>query len=195
MNARAAVKPAPPSLPGKTLLRLWLDPSERPALDLDDQNVNTSPLSELNRKRLLALLNLMRPWIEGNRRRPLLRPNRCHLPRWRGPRLMPCLRRLHQRPRPFQDRRSLAVPLAKAPEKPAALLSIVGQIDEILQARLANSPLAGRGIRLQESPDGSVFVWVGVQKFDGVGDVTDPEVQAIIRAATTEWEKKYTPGI
>jgi hypothetical protein len=192
MNARAAVKPAPPSLPGKNLLRLWLDPSERPALDLDDQNVNTSPLSELNRKRLLALLNLMRPWIEGKSAASAPAPQ--PLPpapvARSAPDAMPAA--VASTLPPIS---TPAVPLAKAPEKPAALLSIVGQINEILQARLANSPLAGRGIRLQESPDGSVFVWVGVQKFDGVGDVTDPEVQAIIRAATAEWEKKYTPGI
>jgi hypothetical protein len=80
-------------------------------------------------------------------------------------------------------------------EKPVATLSIVEQIDEILQARLAGSPLAGRGIRLMQSPEGGAIVWVGLQKFAGVDEVTDPEVQAVIRAATAEWEKKYTPGM
>jgi hypothetical protein len=79
-------------------------------------------------------------------------------------------------------------------EKPAAALSIVGQIDEILQARLASTKLVERGIRLMESPEGGVIVWVGLQKFMGVGEVTDPDVKAIIQAAISEWEKKYTPG-
>jgi hypothetical protein len=196
MTARAAVKPAPPPLPGKTLLRLWLDSAERPALDLDDQRVDTAPISEPNRKRLLTLLNLMRPWIEGKpvASAPAPQPSPPAPVARSAPDAMPAS--VASTPPPIS--RSVAapaVPLAKAPEKPTAPLAIVGQIDEILQARLANSPLAGRGIRLQESPEGSVLVWVGVQKFDGVGDVTDPEVQAIIRAATAEWEKKYTPGM
>jgi len=74
-------------------------------------------------------------------------------------------------------------------------LSIVEQIDEILQARLSGTPLAERAIRLQPSPEGGVIVWVGLQKFAGVEEVADPDVQAIIRAATAEWEKKYTPGL
>jgi len=33
-----------------------------------------------------------------------------------------------------------------------------------------------------------------MEKFEGVDEVTDPEIKAIIRAAITEWENKYTPG-
>ncbi|MGA7192968.1 MAG: hypothetical protein WBW94_04990, partial [Anaerolineales bacterium] len=73
--------------------------------------------------------------------------------------------------------------------------SMVGQIDAILQTHLVNSPLASRAIRLAESPDGGVIVWDGVKKYSGVSDVTDPQVQAMIRAAIAEWEKKYTPGV
>jgi NOL1/NOP2/fmu family ribosome biogenesis protein len=54
--------------------------------------------------------------------------------------------------------------------------------------------MAGRGIRLQESPEGGVIVLVGTQKFAGVGEVTDPEVKAILQDAISAWEKKYTPG-
>lgn len=72
---------------------------------------------------------------------------------------------------------------------------MVAQIDEILQARLVSSPLADHAIKLMESPEGGVIVLVGLQKFNGVGEVTDPQIQAEIRAAIAEWEKKYTPGI
>ena len=71
---------------------------------------------------------------------------------------------------------------------------MVGQIDAILQTHLANSPLANRGIRLVEAPGGTVIVMDGLKKYGGVGEVPDPQVQAVIRTAIAEWEKKYTPG-
>jgi len=175
---------APPALPGKTLMRLWLDPAERLALDLDGQAVDTTPISESNRKRLLGLLNVMRPWIEGKSTPASIPPT-------------PAPRPAVPPPSPAPSAPAPVIPAAAVvkEEKPVATLSIVEQIDEILQARLAGSPLAGRGIRLMQSPEGGAIVWVGLQKFAGVDEVTDPEVQAIIRAATAEWEKKYTPGM
>ncbi len=83
--------------------------------------------------------------------------------------------------------------LAIKDDKPAAPLSMVAQIDEILQTKLATTTYAGRGIRLQESPEGGVTVLVGIHKYAGVGEVPDAEIQAIIRLAIAEWEKKYTP--
>ena len=203
MTARAAAESAKPALPGTTLLRLWLDSAERPALDLDGQSVENSPISEPNRKRLLTLLNVMRPWIEGKSAAPVAPPAAAQVPAPASPMpqiVTPVAAPFDPAP-PSGTSQGKPVPpvnpapTAKKDEKPVAPLSIVSQIDEILQARLAASPLAKRGIRLQESPEGGVIVWVGMQKFTGVGDVTDPEVQAIIRAATAEWEKKYTPGL
>ena len=57
------------------------------------------------------------------------------------------------------------------------------------------TPLAGRGIYLANSPEGGVVVNVGLQKFNGIDEVTDPEIKAALRAAITEWENKYTPGL
>ena len=44
-------------------------------------------------------------------------------------------------------------------------------------------------------PEGGVVVMVGLTKYNGVGEVPDPQVQAMIRAAIAEWENRYTPGI
>ncbi len=71
---------------------------------------------------------------------------------------------------------------------------MVGQIDAILQARLAGTTLAERGIRLMESTQGGAAIFVGLQRYAGVGEVPDPEVQAAIKAAIAEWEAKYTPS-
>jgi hypothetical protein len=43
---------------------------------------------------------------------------------------------------------------------------------------------------LQESPEEGVIVWVGLQHFEGIDAVLDPEVKAAIRQAVEAWEKK-----
>ena len=71
----------------------------------------------------------------------------------------------------------------------------MGQIDSVLQARLEGTALADRGIFLTQSPEGGVIVYVGLTRYNGVDDVPDPEIKAAIRAAISEWEDKYTPGL
>ena len=190
--AQQAAPPPAPRLPGRSLLRLWLDDGERPRLDLDGQPVETTPISDASRKRLIMLINILRPWIEAKTAAtpappapppaPVAAPSS---PASSAPRSVPAVM-----PAP-----ATPLPVAKKDEKPAAPLSMVGQIDEILQMRLAGGPFADRGIKLVESAEGTVIVVVGNQKFNGVGEVTDPQIQAEIRAAIAAWEKKYTPGI
>jgi hypothetical protein len=98
--------------------------------------------------------------------------------------------------RPVQSPPQSAVQAKKPePDKNIASLSIVQQIDTVLQDRVLHSPLAGRGVRLQESIQGGVEVYVGSQKFETVDDVPEQEIKDAIRSAIAEWEKKYTPGI
>jgi len=85
--------------------------------------------------------------------------------------------------------------IAKEDRPVASANSIVSQIDAILQAHLEGTPLEERGIFLTESPQGGVIVYVGLTRYNGVDEVPDPEVKAAIRAATTEWENKNTPGL
>ena len=85
--------------------------------------------------------------------------------------------------------------MAKDDRPAAPATSIVGQIDAILQERLAGSPLEDRGVFLAQSPDGSVNVYVGLTRYMGIEEVPDAEIKAAIRAAISEWENKYTPGL
>jgi len=73
--------------------------------------------------------------------------------------------------------------------------SIVSQIDTILQSRISGTPLEDRGVFLAQSAEGGVMVYVGLTKYMGVDDVPDADIKSAIRAAITEWENKYTPGL
>jgi hypothetical protein len=68
--------------------------------------------------------------------------------------------------------------------------SIVEQVDEILQKRLASSPFSNRLIRLVDAPDRGVEVQVDTQKYEGVDEVPDLEVRNFIQECVREWEKK-----
>jgi hypothetical protein len=146
------------------------------------------------RKRLIEMLNVIRPWLEG---KPAPAPATMSSTA------------VQPQPKPVPQPQISSSPKPTPPVPPsrpsapsrdehppaAAPLGIVGQIDTILQARLIGTPLEGRGISLSQSPEGGVMVYVGVQKFMAIDDVPHPEIKAAIRAAITEWENKYTPGM
>ncbi len=77
----------------------------------------------------------------------------------------------------------------KNAEKHKRQLSIVEQVDEVLQDLLEGSPLEARKIRLTEMPDKGVTVWVENEHFDGIDAVPDAEVKGMIQQAVRKWEK------
>jgi hypothetical protein len=178
------------------LLRLKHDHT----LEMDGSPV-TGALTLDKKKRLIDLLTFIRPYLEGrvtgqttatpqtplapvSASRPVSSPKPVSRP---------------SSPAPVEPVKPTLASAFSAPKRTdeiiAASLSIVGQIDSVLQARLMDTPLAGKGIRLHESPEGAVEVFVGLQKFASVDEVTDEEVKAAIRAAIVEWEEKFTPGM
>jgi FtsZ-interacting cell division protein ZipA len=68
--------------------------------------------------------------------------------------------------------------------------SIVSQVDEILQERLAGTTLGDRGVFLQETPSGGMVVQVGMDKYEGVESVPDEEIRQAIRDAVSVWENQ-----
>jgi hypothetical protein len=139
-------------------------------LELDGTQADTAALTPEHKKRLIGLLTLMRPWLGE------------------APSVQP----------PQQPAASLITPPATQlppADRPTQPVSIVIQIDSILQRRLMNTPLFVRDIRLQESHEGGVEVFVGTKKYSTVDDVPDEEVKGAIRAAIAEWEKRFTPGL
>jgi hypothetical protein len=192
----APIKPVAVDDPG--ILRIKNENGNM-TLDLDGSRVDTSALSSNHRKRLIELVTLIRPWLEG---KPAAAASMtASPPRFDDAQPTP--------PTPLSAPVQPAAP-PTPPTQPAALKSaaiaredrpiapansIVGQIDSVLQARIAGTPLEERGVFLAQTPEGGVMVYVGLTKYMGIDEVPDEEIKTAIRAAITEWEKKYTPGL
>jgi hypothetical protein len=177
--------PASPALPpGETsVLDVSRDNTGQLRLKLDGQHIHAASMKPEQRKQIIAVLTQIRPLLEPATPAPppvQTAPARPEPAPEAGPGRSP-------RPTP---------PLGKVNEEPVtAPQSIVAQIDTILQAQLVGTPLMGKGIRLQESPEGGVIVWVGISKYEGIDELPDEQINAAIRAAISTWENKYTPGI
>jgi hypothetical protein len=169
-------------------LALGIDDHGRPLLHLEGRRLDPDNVAADQRKRLIELMVMLRPWIDPS-------------PAAGGSPAAPSVPlSVTDRLRAATDSFQTTVPpgppaIAPMPASPAApALSMVAQIDSILQGRLVGTSLAKRGIRLAESLHGGATVFVGQTQYAGVADVPDPEVQAAIRAAIAEWEKTITPG-
>lgn len=184
----ASVVESPVTVDDPGLLRLKNENGNL-TLDLDGTRLDTSALTTEQRKRLIEMLNAMRPWLEG---RPATPPAPVSTPP-PAPAAPPPPQTIAQ-PQPSASK---SPPTAKKKngEPEAAPTSIVGQINLILQGQIANTPLATRGLVLMESASGGVNVYIGVSKYEGLDEVPDEDAKTAIRAAIAEWEKKYTPGL
>lgn len=186
------------------LLRLKND-AGRYTLEMDGSLV-MGALSPDKKKRLIDLLSFIRPYLEGGQ------PQQSPAAKPAAPQTPPAPVSTFQAVTPQRPISRPAPPTTVEPVKPTlasalnpakkiedkpiiAPLSIVGQIDSVLQARLINTPLEHKGISLHESPDGAVEVIVGLTKYPSIDDVPDADIKTAIRAAIAEWEQKFTPGL
>lgn len=166
-------------------------------LDLDGSRVDTTALTSDQRKRLIDMLNLMRPWLEGKPvAAPVATPPPAPAQTPPPPTPTPVIS-TSPAPQPVPQPAVPATPgiIAKEDRPAAPAGSIVNQIDSILQMRIAGTPLEEKGVFLAQSPDGGVMVYIGLTKYMGIDDVPDPQIKAAIRAAISEWENRYTPGM
>lgn len=176
-KAAEAQQAAPPEA---SILRLWSGPDEQLHLEVEGAELGApGTLSPDQRRRLIAALNQARPWVEA---RPAAVPPRPAPAAEPPPPVVPP---------PVEPVKASLFPGRARPVEPApAPLSIVEQINEVLQKRLAGTPLGRKAISLSESPGGGVIVLVGASRYEGVDAVPDPEVVAAIRAAIAEWETR-----
>lgn len=69
------------------------------------------------------------------------------------------------------------------------MLSVVDEVNDILQRKLGGSPLAGKGIHLMENHKQEIRFWVGLESYDDVEEIPDPEIRNLIDEAVREWEQ------
>jgi hypothetical protein len=180
-KAEGMEKPAIPETK-PNLFSLNLGPSDNLVLELNGKNFSDkNELTADDRERLINLLSGLRPWLE------VTAPTQVTPP-------------IHSTPEPQKppvsifppaSAPSLAPPKPGVPDKKAKpVKSIVFQINEILQAHLAGTPLESQGILLQESPTGGVLVYIGLEKFEDIDAVPNLEIKALIRQSVAEWEKQ-----
>lgn len=199
-SAKKEIPPAPPRTAEPTIITVD-DPGMLRiktengllTLDLDGTRVDTSALTVDQRKRLIEMLTLIRPWIEGKPVPAAAQPQTPPPPP--APVVPPPVSVTPPQPVISQPSLAKSSTIAKEDRPSAPATSIVGQIDSVLQERLAGTPLESRGVFLAQSPDGGVMVYVGLTKYMGIDEVPDAEIKAAIRAAITDWENKYTPGL
>jgi hypothetical protein len=179
------------------------------SLDLDGTRLDPSSISADQRKRLIEILNVVRPWLEG-KAAPASVGNAA-MPPARSTPPAPAAVQLAATSSPVSPPQASpagdanVTPSRPASPRPGTIAkedrpvspanSIVSQIDTVLQTRLADTPLEERGIFLTESPEGGVAVYVGLTRYHGIDEVPDAEIKAAIRAAIKEWEDSYTPGL
>ncbi len=146
-------------------------------VSLDGKVLQPQAMTDMQHKRLLSVLAALTPYIK--RQQASAAPPKLSASR---PPTLSSARRVTVQPQP-------AV-LAETDDMPPGL-SIVQQIDYILQKKIKGTALASMGIRLSGSMDGGVIVWVGMNRYEGVGAVPDPTVKAVIQEAIAEWEQLH----
>lgn len=181
-----------------SLLRIKNE-NARMVVEMDGKNL-TAPLSADGKKRLLELISVFRPFIDGQTQQPVAKPVVAQTPSASLTTPLPVPTTANKSTpstevKPVSILNPGAPPKKLDPEKEFALLSIVQQIDSVLQKKLLNTPLENAGIRLQDAAQGDLEVFVGLQKFTSIDDVPDEKIKSVIRAAIAEWESKYVPGM
>lgn len=161
-------------------IHIWNDSnSEQLILQTGQRTLRSSePVSASEQKYLMHLINHLQKWIGT----PSVPPQAAPTP------VQPVRQPVAQAPPPSQDS---VTPFVEDPtDTPAYQKSIVEQIDDILQDKLLNSALRERGIKLMQTLDGGMTIYVGLDQYNEIDLIPDEEVVKIIRAAVQEWEQR-----
>jgi len=157
-------------------------------LQLDGEMVEyTSDLTPEHRDRLLKIVIALRPWLDGPKKPAQTAPLAADV-------AAPTI------PISSAKAASPSTPLVKTKEEikaeiastPYSNLSMVEQIDRILQKKLNDGPLGKRGIRMRSSLSGGLLIEVGLAEYEWIEDIPEQAIQDVIREAIAVWEEKAT---
>ena len=165
------------------LLSINRNPNKQLILEVEGKTfLKKEELSPDLKHKVVNLLVELRPWVENA---PAAQPEKLEAKpvQTRQAEVKPAVK-----PTPAPGVKIPSPTKVILPVKPVS--SIVSQIDDVLQTRLASSPLASKGIRLVESETGGVLVYIGLDKYEGIDAIPDPEIQAFIRQSVAMWEKQ-----
>jgi hypothetical protein len=182
---------APKAVDDPGLLRLK-NKDGRPFLEMNGVMLDVKNVSADQKKRLIELLSVIRPWIEGGQA-----ASSASIQSTMPPPVTPQPAPIQQAAAPLTPSPTQPLPTVAAQalaEKEFKALSIIAQIDHVFQRRIAGTPYEALGIRIFEGAVGSVEVMVGLNKYPSIDDVPDAEIKKTIRDAIAEWEQKYIPG-
>ena len=184
---------------GDTVMRFWIDEQNVQHVELEGEDVSVTDGTSEQRKRLADLLKVLQKWVGEEKAQPAVpvvpiaaaavaastttesplvvvaEPKEATKPRIdlaKGAQMF------------FSENVS-----RKVEPKPK---TIVGMIDEVLQKKLETSPLQSKKISLEDGPHGEVIVVVDADRYAGVDQVPDPQVQAIIRESIAEWDRSHS---
>ncbi len=133
-----------------------------------------SDITAEQRGRLLNLVVSLRPWLDGTKVEAPLAP-------------LPAGAKIPTTP---PDKEVEVSEVAQQMEY--ANLSMVEQIDRVLQGKLDGHPLEQRGIQLRASVSGGLLFQIGLVEYEWIEDIPDQPIQEIIREAIAEWEENAT---
>jgi hypothetical protein len=185
---------APKVVDDPGLLRLK-NKDGRPYLEMNGVALDVKNVPADQKKRLIELLSVIRPWIEGGQVVSPTPVQATTMPPTVAP--QPVSSPVQKAAIPSVSGPTQPLPTVAAQaqaEKEFKALSIIAQIDHVFQRRIAGTPYETMGIRIFEGTVGSVEVMVGLNRYPSIDDVPDAEIKKAIRDAIAEWEQKYIPG-
>ncbi len=193
----------PPQLIEEDYALALFEEDEQLTLKLDKAELkNRQELNDTQRKRLISLVVGLRPWLEGS---PLQAQPSAPKPQAAAPASQPTNRPVTPPASPppapaistesKTESQSSTIIEHTAEEIEYASLTMVQQIDWLLQKKLVGHPLKAKRIRLQGALTGGVEFFIGNQRYEYIDEIEDLAIRELFQQAIKEWEEKTTPGL
>jgi hypothetical protein len=204
LKRRPSARPTPPTTKNNLaedndveIFSAWRTGGNKVWLEMDGKRLdNKEALQPEQRQRLVSLVLDLRPWLEttrpaasGQGTAPEPIQSAAPEPEVAAQPVQAAAPEAAVAAQPVQTKNNQGN-LAGEENPPVPVLdSIIEQINKVLQDKLATSMFKDRDIRLIEGPGGIVIIKDGLNRYEGIEKIPDPQVKAFIQQAVTDWEK------